>query len=52
MTPKPFKEISSLLDQLAIANENQGSRSNESRKIRIELRKLGHRGGLRNRLIK
>jgi hypothetical protein len=38
----------SLQAKLRVANQDQGSRSNESRQIRRELRKLGHRGGLSN----
>jgi hypothetical protein len=39
--------IHTLLDNLATSNQGQGSRSNESRQIRKELRELGHSGGLR-----
>jgi hypothetical protein len=45
------KEISSLLIKLAIANQEHGSRSNESRMIRRELRMLGDRGGLRGQAV-
>jgi hypothetical protein len=40
----------SLLAKLETANQDHGSRSNESRHIRRELRNLGHRGGLGNRI--
>ena len=40
-------EIQMLLGKLERANRLEGSRSSESRHIRIELRKLGHYGGLR-----
>lgn len=39
----------SLLDSLAIANQTQGTRSNDPRRIREGLRDGGHRGGLSNR---
>lgn len=39
--------IHNALQKLREANEDQGSRSKESRQIRKELRSLGHRGGLR-----
>ncbi len=39
--------IHALLANLAFSNQAQGSRSNESRQIRKDLRSLGHRGGLR-----
>jgi|CZKZ01.1.fsa_nt_gi hypothetical protein len=42
------KEISRLLEILAIANQEIGARSKTSRKIRIELRELGHQSGLRH----
>lgn len=37
-----------LLQTLATSNQENGSRSNESRRVRRELRALGHRGGLRS----
>lgn len=36
-----------LLQTLAISNQENGARSIESRRVRRELRALGHRGGLR-----
>lgn len=36
-----------LLADLAASNHSQGSRSNESRQIRKDLRSLGHRGGIK-----
>jgi hypothetical protein len=42
--------IHALLGNLADSNRDKGSRSNESRGLRKELRSLGHRGGLRNSL--
>ncbi len=39
--------IKALLEKLQIANRTQGSRSQESRRLRESLRALGHRGGLR-----
>jgi hypothetical protein len=41
--------IDGLLEKLERSNRHEGSRSNQSRRIRIELRKLGHRGGLRGK---
>jgi hypothetical protein len=42
------KEIARLLEILAIANQEIGARSKTSRRIRKELRGLGHQGGLRH----
>jgi hypothetical protein len=41
-------EVSLLLEILAVANNEIGARSSTSMRIRRELRKRGHRGGLRN----
>jgi hypothetical protein len=46
MTPR--QKIHALLQKLEISNHAEGSRSKESRRIRRELRNLGHWGGLRN----
>jgi len=46
MTMETARKIDLLLVKLAAANKQQGSRSNEGRNIRKELRALGHRGGL------
>ena len=40
-------QVTMLLTQLERSNRVNGARSAESRAIRLRLRKLGHRGGLR-----
>jgi hypothetical protein len=42
---------SALLQTLAISNQENGARSPESRRVRRELRAIGHRGGLRSDAI-
>jgi hypothetical protein len=43
------KEIEALLDKLARSNKDNGGDSNASKRIRKELRRLDHYGGLRGK---
>jgi hypothetical protein len=43
------QKIELLLSELEQTNKNQGSRCKDSRRIRRQLRSLGHYGGLRTR---
>jgi len=42
-------QFESLISRLIESNRRNGARSNESRRIRLRLRALGHRGGAQGR---
>ena len=47
----PFS-VKAYLEKLEVSNRENGSRSNESRRLREALRAMGHKGGLRSSATK